>query len=98
MPVMEVTRLRVAPERAAGLQAARAAMVAAFEERPGFVRADLVRLSEEEWLDLIVWESSADFAESRRRGGDSDAVRAFFAQIDAVIASDEGQLWTPVSE
>ncbi|EGD42979.1 hypothetical protein NBCG_02734 [Nocardioidaceae bacterium Broad-1] len=93
MPVMEVTRLRVASDKAAALGEARPAMLAAFSERPGFVRADLVRLSENEWLDLIVWESSADFAESRRRGADSPAVATFFAAIDAVIAGEEGQLW-----
>lgn len=93
MPVMEVTRLRVASEKVAALTAARPGMLAAFRERPGFVRADLVRVSDDEWLDLIVWERSEDFAESRRRGADSDAVAEFFAAIDAVVAGEEGALW-----
>ena len=93
MPVMEVTRLRVASDKAAALTEARPAMLTAFRERPGFVRADLVRVSEDEWLDLIVWASSEDFAESRRRGADSAAVATFFAAIDAVVAGEEGQLW-----
>lgn len=93
MAVMEVTRLRVADDKAAALSAARGPMLAAFAERPGFIRADLIRVTATEWLDLIVWASSADFAESRRRGADSDAVGTFFAQIDEVISSDEGQVW-----
>jgi quinol monooxygenase YgiN len=93
MSVMEVARLRVAPEKAFALGAARPAMLGAFRSRPGFVRAELVRISDDEWLDLIVWETSEDFAESRLRGGDSPEVRAFFEQIDELISSDEGQLW-----
>ena len=95
MAVMEVTRLRVAPDKVAALRSARAGMLDAFQTRPGFVRADLVQLSSDEWLDLIVWDTSDDFAESRRRGGDSDSVRTFFAAIDEVISSEEGELWAP---
>jgi hypothetical protein len=93
MAIVEVTRLRVAEDKAAGLRVSRGGMLEAFAARQGFVRADLVQLSATEWLDLIVWETSADFAESQRRGGDSDAVRAFFAQIDEVISTEEGSLW-----
>ncbi|GAB3402172.1 hypothetical protein GCM10027515_11600 [Schumannella luteola] len=93
MPVIEITRLTVAAEKSAELQDARAGMLAAFRERPGFVSAELARVSETEWLDLIVWQSSADFAESRRRGADSPAIERFFAAIDAVVASEEGELW-----
>jgi heme-degrading monooxygenase HmoA len=95
MAVMEVTRLRVAAENAPALQDARAGMVRAFAERPGFVQASLVRLAADEWLDLIVWQTSADFAESRRRGADSAEVRAFFGAIAEVISSEEGVLWEP---
>jgi heme-degrading monooxygenase HmoA len=95
MAIMEIARLRVAEEKAAGLVAARPRMLKAFADRRGFLRADLVRVSDTEWLDLIVWATSADFAESRRRGGDSDAVLAYFAQIDEVLSSQEGQLWEP---
>lgn len=97
MTVMEVTRLRVASGKAAALGAARPAMLRAFQERPGFVSAELVRIADDEWLDLVVWKTSADFAESRRRGGDSEAVRSFFAQIDEVISSEEGAVWQETS-
>lgn len=93
MAIMEVTRLRVAEKRSDAFARARAGMTEAFAARPGFVRADLVRVSADEWLDLIVWERSEDFAASRRRGADGPAVAAFFAEIDAVVSSEEGWLW-----
>lgn len=93
MPVMEVTRIAVAPERSDELRTARPAMLAAFTQRPGFIRADLVQVSDTEWLDLIVWARSEDFTESRRRGADSEAVAAFFAAIESVVSSEEGRLW-----
>jgi heme-degrading monooxygenase HmoA len=93
MAVMEVTRLRVAPEKAEALASARVGMLEAFARREGFVRADLVRVAEDQWLDLIVWERSEDFAESRRRGADSEGIERFFAQIDEVISGEEGRLW-----
>jgi heme-degrading monooxygenase HmoA len=93
MAVMEIARLRVRPENAAALAAARGPFVEAFTQRPGFVRSELVRVADDEWLDLIIWATSEDFAESRRRGGDSEPVQAFFALIDGLVSSEEGQVW-----
>jgi heme-degrading monooxygenase HmoA len=92
--IMEVTRLRVSPEHAHELREARAGMLADFRTRDGFVRADLVHVGDEEWLDLIVWADSESFAESRRRGADTAAIARFFAAIDEVLSSDEGELWS----
>jgi hypothetical protein len=54
---VELTRFRTQAGRADELLAARPAMLASFRaDRTGFVRADLVRLGENEWLDVVVWE------------------------------------------
>jgi quinol monooxygenase YgiN len=90
-PTVELTRFRVDPERVDELLAARPGMVAAFRaERPGFLAAELVRLPGDEWLDIVHWSSPEDFAASRARGGDSEAVRAFFAPIAELLSAEEG--------
>ncbi|MCG5472954.1 antibiotic biosynthesis monooxygenase [Micromonospora sp. LAH09] len=88
---VEITRFRASAGRAEALLAARPAMLRDFEtDRAGFLGARLIRLANDEWLDIVFWASSEDFAESRRRGGDRPGIQAFFSLIDAVISSEEG--------
>ncbi|WP_433315256.1 antibiotic biosynthesis monooxygenase [Micromonospora sp. CA-269861] len=91
MTTVEITRFRVPAERADALLAARPAMLRDFQtDRAGFLDARLIRLADDEWLDIVFWGSSEDFAESRRRGGDRPGIQAFFALIDSVISTEEG--------
>ncbi|MFF0467081.1 hypothetical protein ACFYPX_06500 [Micromonospora zamorensis] len=91
MTTVEITRFRAPAERADALLAARPAMLRDFEtDRAGFLGARLIRLTHDEWLDIVFWGSSEDFAESRRRGGDRPGIQAFFALIDAVVSTEEG--------
>lgn len=93
MTTVELTRFRTAPGRAGALLAARPAMLDSFRaDRAGFVRADLVRLGPDEWLDVVVWESPQAYAASRAKGADTPAVRAFFAPITELVSADEGTL------
>jgi hypothetical protein len=89
---LEIVRLRVLPENAEAFAAARGPMLAELSARPGFVRADLARLADDEWLDLVAWRSPEDFAESRRRGADGPGVAAFFGLIDGLVADESGEL------
>lgn len=69
MPTVELTRFRVAPERVSELLESRSAMLADFRaDRAGFLGARLVRLPDDEWLDIVTWRSSEDFAASRAKG------------------------------
>ncbi|MBM0275594.1 hypothetical protein [Micromonospora tarensis] len=91
MTTVEMTRFRVSAERAEALLAARPAMLRDFQaDRAGFLEARLIRLSADEWLDIVFWGSAADFAESRRRGADRPGIQTFFSLIDAVISVEEG--------
>lgn len=90
MTTLEIVRLRVAAAHAEQFAAARGPMLEELAARPGFVRADLVRLGDEEWLDLVTWRAADDLAESRRRGADGPGVAAFFGLIDAVLADESG--------
>jgi quinol monooxygenase YgiN len=90
---VELARFRTHPGRADELIAARPGMLASFRAgRPGFVRADLVRITDDEWLDVVIWESSEAYAASRAKGGDTPAVQAFFAPIAELVSAEEGTL------
>ncbi|MEV0718983.1 hypothetical protein [Asanoa sp. NPDC050611] len=94
MTTVELTRFRAA--RADDLLAARPAMVRDFEtDRPGFLGARLIRVGDDQWLDIVYWRTPEDFAESRRRGGNRPGIQAFFALIDELISSEEGTTTEP---
>ncbi|MET8311368.1 hypothetical protein [Micromonospora sp. NPDC005173] len=97
MTTVEITRFRLPAARADALLAARPAMLRDFEtDRTGFLGARLIRLTADEWLDIVFWRSPDDFAESRRRGGNLPAIQAFFSLIDEVISVEEGTTTEPV--
>jgi Antibiotic biosynthesis monooxygenase len=70
MAAVELVRFRVAPERTDVLLEARPAMLEDFRaDREGFLGARLIRLSRDEWMDIVDWRSPEDFAASRAKGG-----------------------------
>jgi quinol monooxygenase YgiN len=88
---VELTRFRVPPERAGQLLAARSSMIEDFRaDRAGFLGARLVRLPDGEWLDIVEWRSSDDFAASRAKGANLPGIRAFFELIDELVSAEEG--------
>lgn len=91
MATVELTRFRVAAEHTEALLAARPRMLEDFAaDRAGFLGARLVRLSEDQWLDIVYWRSPEDLAASRAKGGNLPGIKAFFAAIDELIISEEG--------
>jgi hypothetical protein len=55
---VELTRFKVASENTEAMLAARPGMLADFAaDRAGFLGADLVRLPDGEWLDIVRWRS-----------------------------------------
>ncbi|MEU6202755.1 antibiotic biosynthesis monooxygenase [Micromonospora musae] len=91
MPTVELTRFRVDPARENDLLQARPQMLADFQaDRSGFIEARLVRLPNDEWLDIVLWESPEDFAESRAKGANLPGIAAFFDAIGALISAEEG--------
>jgi hypothetical protein len=88
---VELTRFRVSPERADRLLAARPGMIADFQaDRAGFLGAKLIRMSDDEWLDIVEWRTPEDFAASRAKGANLPGVQAFFGQIDELVSMEEG--------
>lgn len=88
---VELTRFRVAPDKVDQLLASRQAMIADFKaDRAGFLSARLVRLPDNEWLDIVEWRSSADFAASRAKGANLPGIKAFFESIESLVSAEEG--------
>jgi heme-degrading monooxygenase HmoA len=93
MTTVELTRFRVLPDRTDELLAARAEMLLDFEaDRKGFLNARLVRLPNDEWLDIVEWETPEDFAESRAKGANKPGIGRFFAAIDSLVVAEEGTI------
>lgn len=93
MTTVELTRFRVLPEKADELRAARADMLKDFEaDRVGFLGARLVRLPDDEWLDIVEWATPEDFAASRDKGPNLPGIARFFAAIDSLVSAEEGRL------
>lgn len=93
---VELTRFRVLPGKADELLAARPRMLADFEaDREGFLGARLVRLANDEWLDIVEWRSSEDYAASSAKGANLPGIKAFFDAIDSLVSAEEGVLVGP---
>jgi len=93
MPTVELTRFRTRPDQAAVLIAARPRMLEEFRaDREGFIDAQLVRLPDGQWLDIVWWRSPHDFAASRAKGANLPGIQAFFDAISELISSEEGEL------
>ncbi|MER7586756.1 hypothetical protein ABTW72_04380 [Micromonospora sp. NPDC127501] len=96
MTTVEITRFRVPAERTDALLAARPGMLRDFQaDRAGFLGARLIQLPADEWLDIVFWGSSEDYAESRRRGANLPGIQTFFSLIESVISMEEGTTTDP---
>jgi len=90
---VELTRFRTRPGQSAALLAARPQMLDDFRsDRAGFLDAQLIRLPDDQWLDIVSWRSPADFAASRAKGANLPGISAFFDAISELISADEGEL------
>jgi hypothetical protein len=88
---IELTRFRVEPHRVEDLLSARPAMLADFHaDRAGFLHAHLVRLPDDQWLDIVTWRTPEDFAASRAKGANRPGISAFFAAIAELVSAEEG--------
>lgn len=91
MSTVELTRFAVKPEQEQALLAARPRMLEEFRaDRAGFLDAMLVRLPDNEWLDIVTWRSSDDFAASRAKGANLPGIADFFAAISHLVSSEQG--------
>jgi quinol monooxygenase YgiN len=93
MTTIELIRFRVRPDKVEELLAARPDMLKDFAaDRAGFLDARLVRLPDDEWLDIVEWASPDDYAASRDKGPNLPGIARFFAAIDSLVVAEEGTL------
>jgi heme-degrading monooxygenase HmoA len=93
MATVELTRFSVRPEQEEALLTARPGMLEDFRaDRAGFIDAMLVRLPDNEWLDIVSWRSEEDFAASRAKGANLPGIAAFFGAISQLVSSEQGSL------
>ncbi|MEI8408152.1 MULTISPECIES: antibiotic biosynthesis monooxygenase [unclassified Kribbella] len=93
MTTVELVRFKVRPEQVEELLAARTDMLQDFAaDRAGFLNARLVRLPNDEWLDIVEWSTPEDYAASREKGPNLPGIARFFAAIDSVVTAEEGAL------
>ncbi len=87
MPLIEIYRVQIDPANVERLLDIRAAAVAEFREQvPELLQADLVRLDDDVWLDVLIWSGPVD--EQRISRGASAAPKA--AEMHSLIADELG--------
>jgi hypothetical protein len=90
---LQVYRVRI-PEASVPrlLEIRPAAMAEAQRLCPALVRADLVRLEGEEWLDLLVWSAPDGEAQLMARAGELEAAAEMHSLIAEVLSTHAGEV------
>jgi len=92
MSIVQFTRFRVAADREQDMQAARlAALRACHGSEPELRGAYLIRLGDNEWLDIAMWagQPTADAFDDPARAASRSI---FYDQIDELLGEESGTL------
>lgn len=82
---LELARFSTSAENEEGLLADRPKMLTALKARfPGVVRAQLTKLDDGSWLDVLTWTSKEEAAKAAREAFEIPECAAWFAHIDEV--------------
>ena len=93
MPAIEVYRVKIDPAHVERLLEIRSAAVAEFQEQvPELLQADLVRLDNDVWLDVIVWSEPVDEERVAGAACTGAATAEMHALITDVIGHDRGEI------
>lgn len=93
---VELVRFKTAADKTGWLLESRVAMVADFQaDRDGFLGSRLVKLDDDEWLDIIEWATPEDFHASRAKGPNLPGIKAFFESIDSLVSDELGTTENP---
>jgi heme-degrading monooxygenase HmoA len=88
--VFQVVHARVRAGSEAEMLDARPAMIVALQEEvPGFVDAELVKLADGTWLDIVQWDSE-EAARGSERAHELPQVAATVRHVDEVLSIFEG--------
>jgi hypothetical protein len=93
MPIIEIYRAKIDPANVERLLEIRAAAVAEFQELvPELLQADLVRLEDDVWLDVLVWSARVDDARISEAASHAPASAEMHGLITDVLAHDRGEI------
>ena len=93
MPLIEIYRAKIDPANVERLLEIRAGAVAEFQEQvPQLLQADLVRLDDDVWLDVIVWSEPVDDERVAHAACAGEASAEMHSLITDVIGHDRGEI------
>jgi len=93
MPTIEIYRVRIDPSDVDRLLEIRDAAVAEFQrEVPELMRAELVRLEEDVWLDILLWSEPVDPERLSRAAACTPTSAEMHGLIADELGHDAGEL------
>jgi hypothetical protein len=93
MPTIEIYRVKIEPADAERLLEIRASAVAEFQQQvPELLRAELVRLDDETWLDVLLWSGPVDPDRIEEAAQCTPTSAEMHALIADELAHDRGEL------
>jgi hypothetical protein len=93
MPVIEIYRARIDPANVDRLMEIRAQAVAEFREQaPELLQANLVRLEDDVWLDVLVWSAPIDEQRISQTASCAPKSIEMHALISDVLGHDRGEI------
>ena len=93
MPIIEIYRVTIDPVNVERLLEIRGAAVAEFQDQvPELVRADLVRLDEDVWLDILTWSEPVDPARISQAARCTPTSAEMHGLIAEQLGHDRGEL------
>jgi hypothetical protein len=93
MRMIEIYRVRIDPASVERLLEIRGAAVAEFQGQvPELLRADLVRLDDEVWLDILVWSEPVDSERITKAAQRAPTSAEMHGLIADELSHDRGEL------
>lgn len=99
MPTIEIYRAKIDPANLDRLLEIRDAAVAEFREQvPELLQADLVRLDDDTWLDILTWSEPVAPERIEQAAGRTPTSAEMHSLIGEMLAHDTGELVRSSSE
>jgi hypothetical protein len=93
MSTIEIYRVKIEPADVDRLIEIRAAAVAEFQEQvPELLQADLVRLDDGAWLDILTWSEPVDAERIAKAAECTPTSAEMHGSIADVLGHDQGEL------
>ena len=93
MPLIEIYRVKIDPANVDRLLEIRADAVAEFQQHaPELVQADLVRLEDDVWLDVLTWSEAVDDERISQAAAAAPKSAEMHSLISDELGHDRGEM------